>query len=121
MRIDPQRMDQLGSLAAAFQIESLVSTTSAERDSADAIRIRIEKLGQSPRNLTSTELESLVSMKAAIENLANMKARKKVAILGDMFELEDEVVVMMAQIDRMSPFYHFRQRYMNIALRRLSL
>ena len=30
------------------------------------------------------------SMKAAIENLANMKTGKKVAILGDMFELEGE-------------------------------
>ncbi|HEY8937408.1 MAG TPA: cyanophycin synthetase, partial [Cyclobacteriaceae bacterium] len=30
------------------------------------------------------------SMKAAIDNLAAMKASKKVAILGDMFELEEE-------------------------------
>src|SRR5690606_18262809 len=30
------------------------------------------------------------SMKAAIENLANMKADRKILILGDMFELEDE-------------------------------
>lgn len=30
------------------------------------------------------------SMEAAIENLASMKAPKKVAILGDMFELEEE-------------------------------
>ncbi len=30
------------------------------------------------------------SMEAAIENLADMKAEKKVAILGDMFELEEE-------------------------------
>jgi UDP-N-acetylmuramoyl-tripeptide--D-alanyl-D-alanine ligase len=30
------------------------------------------------------------SMQAAIENLASMKANKKVAIVGDMFELEDE-------------------------------
>ncbi len=32
------------------------------------------------------------SMEAAILNLASMKARKKVAILGDMFELEEEAV-----------------------------
>lgn len=32
------------------------------------------------------------SMEAAINNLAAMKAEKKVAILGDMFELEDEAV-----------------------------
>jgi UDP-N-acetylmuramoyl-tripeptide--D-alanyl-D-alanine ligase len=30
------------------------------------------------------------SMQAAIENLATMKADKKVAIIGDMFELEEE-------------------------------
>ena len=30
------------------------------------------------------------SMQAAIENLANMKADKKIAIVGDMFELEEE-------------------------------
>ncbi len=30
------------------------------------------------------------SMKAALENLADMKAMRKVAILGDMFELEEE-------------------------------
>lgn len=30
------------------------------------------------------------SMQAAIENMANMKADRKVLILGDMFELEDE-------------------------------
>ncbi|GCC52641.1 UDP-N-acetylmuramoyl-tripeptide--D-alanyl-D-alanine ligase [Chryseotalea sanaruensis] len=30
------------------------------------------------------------SMQAAIENLATMKAEKKVAIIGDMFELEEE-------------------------------
>lgn len=32
------------------------------------------------------------SMEAAINNLASMKAEKKVVILGDMFELEDEAV-----------------------------
>jgi UDP-N-acetylmuramoyl-tripeptide--D-alanyl-D-alanine ligase len=30
------------------------------------------------------------SMQAAVENLASMKAEKKIAILGDMFELEEE-------------------------------
>jgi UDP-N-acetylmuramoyl-tripeptide--D-alanyl-D-alanine ligase len=30
------------------------------------------------------------SMEAAIQNLANMKARNKIAIVGDMFELEEE-------------------------------
>jgi len=32
------------------------------------------------------------SMEAAIDSLARMKANKKIAILGDMFELEDEAI-----------------------------
>jgi UDP-N-acetylmuramoyl-tripeptide--D-alanyl-D-alanine ligase len=38
------------------------------------------------------------SMEAAIENLATMKAKKKVAILGDMFELEEEAEKEHARI-----------------------
>ena len=38
------------------------------------------------------------SMEAAIENLAAMKAKKKVAIVGDMFELEGEAATEHARI-----------------------
>ncbi len=38
------------------------------------------------------------SMEAAIENLARMHAVKKIAILGDMYELEDEAPVEHARI-----------------------
>jgi len=37
-------------------------------------------------------------MEAAIENLAAMKAKKKVAIVGDMFELEGEAATEHARI-----------------------
>ena len=47
------------------------------------------------------------SMKAAIENVASMKADRKVLILGDMFELEDEADEEHRNIGRLLKIYAF--------------
>lgn len=47
------------------------------------------------------------SMEAAIENLAAMKAKKKVAIVGDMFELEEEAATEHARIGELLKHKNF--------------
>lgn len=52
------------------------------------------------------------SMEAAIENLASMKAKKKVAIVGDMFELEEEAAKEHARIGELLRNKKFDQVYL---------
>jgi UDP-N-acetylmuramoyl-tripeptide--D-alanyl-D-alanine ligase len=52
------------------------------------------------------------SMEAAINNLAAMKAAKKVAILGDMFELEEEAVREHQRIGEIVKAKNFYQVYL---------
>lgn len=52
------------------------------------------------------------SMEAAIENLAAMKAKKKVAIVGDMFELEEEAATEHARIGELLRNKKFDQVYL---------
>ena len=52
------------------------------------------------------------SMEAAINNLAAMKAEKKVAILGDMFELEDEAVKEHQRIGELVKSKNFAAVYL---------
>lgn len=52
------------------------------------------------------------SMSAAIENLAAMKSSKKVAILGDMFELEHEAEAEHRAIGKLLKQKHFDQVYL---------
>lgn len=52
------------------------------------------------------------SMEAAIENLATMKAKKKVAILGDMFELEEEAAKEHARIGELLKSKNFDRVYL---------
>ena len=52
------------------------------------------------------------SMKAAIENLAAMKASKKVAIVGDMFELGDEAETDHRAIGELLACKHFDAVYL---------
>jgi UDP-N-acetylmuramoyl-tripeptide--D-alanyl-D-alanine ligase len=51
------------------------------------------------------------SMEAAIENLATIKAEKKVAILGDMFELEEEADAEHKKIGELLSNKNFDQVY----------
>lgn len=52
------------------------------------------------------------SMEAAIENLAAMKAKKKVAIVGDMFELETEAAKEHARIGELLKSKNFDSVYL---------
>lgn len=52
------------------------------------------------------------SMEAAIENLATMKADKKVAIVGDMFELEDEAAKEHARMGELLKSKKFDSVYL---------
>jgi UDP-N-acetylmuramoyl-tripeptide--D-alanyl-D-alanine ligase len=52
------------------------------------------------------------SMQAAIENLASMKADKKIAIIGDMFELEEEAEKEHAAIGRLLAEKKFDEVYL---------
>lgn len=52
------------------------------------------------------------SMEAAINNLAAMKAAKKVVILGDMFELEEEAVKEHQRIGELVGSKNFSQVYL---------
>jgi len=52
------------------------------------------------------------SMAAAIENLAGMKAEKKVAIVGDMFELEEEAEKEHSQLGELLSDKNFEQVYL---------
>jgi UDP-N-acetylmuramoyl-tripeptide--D-alanyl-D-alanine ligase len=52
------------------------------------------------------------SMKAAIENLAEMKAPRKVLILGDMFELEEEAEKEHQEIGKLIQRFHFNEVYL---------
>lgn len=52
------------------------------------------------------------SMQAAIDNLANMKAEKKIAIVGDMFELEEEAEVEHRAIGRLLAEKKFNEVYL---------
>lgn len=52
------------------------------------------------------------SMQAAIENLASMKARNKVLILGDMFELEEEAAKEHQAIGKLIREKGFRNVYL---------
>lgn len=52
------------------------------------------------------------SMQAAIENLASMKAGKKVAIIGDMFELEEEAEKEHAAIGKLLADKKFDEVYL---------
>lgn len=52
------------------------------------------------------------SMQAAIENLASMKAGKKVAIIGDMFELEEEAEKEHADIGKLLADKKFDEVYL---------
>jgi UDP-N-acetylmuramoyl-tripeptide--D-alanyl-D-alanine ligase len=52
------------------------------------------------------------SMTAAIENLAGMKGEKKVAILGDMFELEQEAEAEHRAIGKLLKLKNFSQVYL---------
>ncbi|MFM9985881.1 MAG: UDP-N-acetylmuramoyl-tripeptide--D-alanyl-D-alanine ligase [Flavobacteriales bacterium] len=52
------------------------------------------------------------SMNAAVENLAGMKAGKKVAIVGDMFELEEEAEKEHAQLGELLSDKKFNQVYL---------
>jgi UDP-N-acetylmuramoyl-tripeptide--D-alanyl-D-alanine ligase len=52
------------------------------------------------------------SMKAAIENLASMKAPRKVLILGDMFELEAEAEKEHQQIGKLIQHLGFNEVYL---------
>jgi UDP-N-acetylmuramoyl-tripeptide--D-alanyl-D-alanine ligase len=52
------------------------------------------------------------SMEVAIENLANMKSGEKVAILGDMFELEDEAEHEHRQLGRLLKEKKFSRVYL---------
>lgn len=56
------------------------------------------------------------SMEAAIENLAAMKAKKKVAIVGDMFELEEEAAKEHARIGELLKSKNFDSVYLCGAL-----
>jgi UDP-N-acetylmuramoyl-tripeptide--D-alanyl-D-alanine ligase len=56
------------------------------------------------------------SMSAAIENLAAMKAAKKVAIIGDMFELGDEAEADHRTIGKLLSGKHFDSVYLCGAL-----
>lgn len=52
------------------------------------------------------------SMQAAIENLANMKVDKKIAILGDMFELEEEAETEHRAIGKLLAEKEFNEVYL---------
>ena len=52
------------------------------------------------------------SMQAAIENLASMKAPKKVAIVGDMFELEEEAEAEHRNLGKLLKAKNFDQVYL---------
>lgn len=52
------------------------------------------------------------SMKAAIENLANMNADRKVLILGDMFELENEAEKEHQELGKMVQALSFSEVYL---------
>jgi len=52
------------------------------------------------------------SMEAAIENLASMKAKKKVVIMGDMFELEEEAAKEHARIGELLKAKNFDAVYL---------
>lgn len=52
------------------------------------------------------------SMEAAIENLASMKANRKVAIVGDMFELEAEAAKEHTRIGELLKSKNFDQVYL---------
>lgn len=52
------------------------------------------------------------SMEVAIENLAAMKAEKKVVIIGDMFELEDEAEKEHRQIGQLLAERKFSEAYL---------
>jgi UDP-N-acetylmuramoyl-tripeptide--D-alanyl-D-alanine ligase len=52
------------------------------------------------------------SMKAAIENLAAMKAARKILILGDMYELEDEAEKEHQQIGKLIQQLGFNEVYL---------
>lgn len=52
------------------------------------------------------------SMQAAIDNLANMKAEKKIAIVGDMFELEEEAEAEHRAIGRLLAEKKFNEVYL---------
>jgi len=52
------------------------------------------------------------SMEAAIENLANMKAAKKIVILGDMFELEGEAEREHKRVGELLLKYNFDSTYL---------
>jgi len=52
------------------------------------------------------------SMKAAVENLASMKAQRKVLILGDMFELEQEAEKEHQQIGKLIQQLGFNEVYL---------
>src|SRR5204862_2472940 len=52
------------------------------------------------------------SMKAAIENLASMKAPRKILILGDMFELEGEAEKEHQQIGKLVQQLGFNEVYL---------
>lgn len=52
------------------------------------------------------------SMQAAIENLASMQAQKKVAIVGDMFELEEEAEMEHRQMGKLLKSKNFDTVYL---------
>ena len=52
------------------------------------------------------------SMQAAIDNLANMKADKKIAIVGDMFELEEEAEAEHSAIGKLLAEKKFSEVYL---------
>ncbi len=52
------------------------------------------------------------SMQAAIDSLANMKAEKKIAIVGDMFELEEEAETEHSGIGKLLTEKKFTEVYL---------
>ena len=72
-----------------FQVDTLEAKQAIENYTPDNMRSQVIKKGTNTIILDAYNANPS-SMEAALSSLGNMKAAKKVAILGDMYELENE-------------------------------
>ncbi|MCC6835503.1 MAG: UDP-N-acetylmuramoyl-tripeptide--D-alanyl-D-alanine ligase [Cytophagales bacterium] len=104
-------------IAAALCIGKFFGVDSKEANKAVAeyvpgnMRSQIVKKGSNTIILDAYNANPS-SMEAAIENLASMKAKKKVVIMGDMFELEEEAAKEHARIGELLKAKNFDAVYL---------
>jgi len=94
-----------------FEVDAKLANQAVAEYVAGNMRSQVIKKGSNTIILDAYNANPS-SMEAAIHNLATMKAEKKIAILGDMFELEDEAEKEHRQLGRLLKEKKFDRVYL---------